>query len=106
MSERPITEAMFNLIAETELWRGRFERLRAAVEAYHQRNSPENYSQIIRIAREQGADPRRPVIHFMREGRTACNKPGIPRDWEINHLWESDWRLINCEQCLLTQPKP
>ncbi len=40
------------------------------------------------------------VVHFFGYGMAACMKPGIPRDWEENHRWTSDWKDVTCPGCL------
>lgn len=44
------------------------------------------------------------TIHHLHAGVTACNKPGVPKDWEPSHFWESDWGLVNCRECLKKEP--
>lgn len=36
----------------------------------------------------------------MQFGMTACQKEGPPGDWEEGHKWSSDWKDVNCAECL------
>lgn len=39
------------------------------------------------------------LVHFMREGLTACRREGVPKDWPIDELWSGTWEHVNCPKC-------
>lgn len=40
------------------------------------------------------------TVHYLQFGMTACQKEGPPGDWEEGHKWSSDWKDVNCAECL------
>ncbi len=49
--------------------------------------------------------PQGPVVHILKEGRSYCGMPGVPKDWPDNHLWlsfqdEANAAHVNCPECI------
>lgn len=44
------------------------------------------------------------IVHHLHAGVTPCNMAGVPKDWPGGHLWDGDWKLVNCEGCLSHRP--
>lgn len=40
------------------------------------------------------------IVHFMAFGKTACLKPGVPKNWPEHHKWSGAWTFVTCADCL------
>jgi len=46
-----------------------------------------------------------PVVHILKEGKTYCGMPGLPKDWPDNHLYlsyqdEANASQVSCTDCI------
>lgn len=46
------------------------------------------------------------IIHLVQYGLVACMREMPPAKWPDGHRWSSDWKDVNCPDCLRGKDEP